>query len=264
MSGTARSDRPRRRPPQRFGWLPDLPDARDLRFSAAAPVLAALPKSIDLRPKMPGAYDQGELGSCTANAIAAAFEYEQTRQGLADFMPSRLFIYYNEREIEGTVDTDSGAMIRDGIKSIAKLGVCSETTWPYEIARFKTTPPETAFAEAMEHTAAVYRRVSPTLDQLRGCLASRSPIVFGFSVYESFESARVARSGVVSLPADGEPLIGGHAVLAVGYEDRSERFLVRNSWGPDWGRRGYFSIPYDYLTNSELAGDFWAIYAVAE
>jgi C1A family cysteine protease len=99
---------------------------------------------------------------------------------------------------------------------------------------------------------------------LRGCLASRSPIVFGFSVYESFESARVARSGVVSLPADGEPLIGGHAVLAVGYEDRSERFLVRNSWGPDWGRRGYFSIPYDYLTNSELAGDFWAIYAVAE
>src|SRR5437867_10708726 len=117
------------RPIQRFGWVPDLPDARDFLFSAPEAVLAALPTKVDLRRQMPPVYDHGQLGSCTANAIAAAFEYDQVLQKLADFMPSRLFIYYNERAIEGTVASDSGAMIRDGIKSVAKLGVCDEQLW---------------------------------------------------------------------------------------------------------------------------------------
>ena len=124
------------RPAQRFGWVPDLPDARDFLYSAPEEVLTKLPKKVDLRAKMPPIYDQGLLGSCTANAIGAAFEFDQVKEGLKDFMPSRLFIYYNERAIEGTVDTDSGAMIRDGIKSINKLGVCDEVTWPYDVARF--------------------------------------------------------------------------------------------------------------------------------
>src|SRR5690349_9049943 len=108
----------------RLGWQPDTPDFRDFTYQVAKPV--ALPAAVDLRPRMPGVYDQGDLGSCTANAIAAAFEYEQVRCGLADFMPSRLFIYYNERRMEGTISSDAGAMIRDGIKSVNKLGVCSE------------------------------------------------------------------------------------------------------------------------------------------
>ena len=121
---------------QKFGWVPDLPDARDFMYSAPEAVLAKLPTKVDLRPKMPKIYDQGELGSCTANAIGAAFEFEQIKEGQKDFMPSRLFIYYNERAIEGTVDTDSGAQIRDGIKSVAKVGVCAETTWPYDVPKF--------------------------------------------------------------------------------------------------------------------------------
>src|SRR5512133_3060968 len=109
-------------------------------YSAPESVLTKLPKKVDLRSKMPKVYDQGQLGSCTANAIGAAFEFGQVKQGLKDFMPSRLFIYYNERAMEGTIDTDSGAMIRDGMKSVAKRGAPKEDTWPYEIDRFRDKP----------------------------------------------------------------------------------------------------------------------------
>jgi C1A family cysteine protease len=247
---------------ERYGWIPDIPDARDFMFAAPEAVLRSMPKSVDLRSQCPPVYDQGRLGSCTANAIGGAFEFMQLKEGLEDFMPSRLFIYYNERKIEGTVDEDSGAMIRDGIKSVHKIGVCPEDTWPYDIARFTEEPPAEAYTEAKAHQVTVYRRVLQSLHQMQGCLASGTPFVFGFSVYESFESDEVARTGVVPMPSRTEKLLGGHAVLAVGYDDDAQRFLVRNSWGPDWGMAGYFTMPYAYLTNPSLASDFWAIYAV--
>jgi C1A family cysteine protease len=250
------------RPVQRFGWVPDLPDARDFLYSAPEEVLTSLPTELDLRPKMPPVYDQGHLGSCTANAIGAAFEFDVVSEGMKDFMPSRLFIYYNERAIEGTIDTDSGAMIRDGIKTLAKVGVCDEAIWPYDIARFAEKPPKKAYDDAKKHQATLYRRVLGTLHQLQGCLASGYPIVFGFSVYESFMSAEVARTGEVPLPPRGEQLVGGHAVVAVGYDDSIQRFIVRNSWGDGWGMKGYCTMPYGYLSDPQLARDFWAIYTV--
>jgi C1A family cysteine protease len=251
-----------RRTVKRYGWVPDLPDARDYMYAATDEVLSALPSSVDLRPDLPPVYDQGQLGSCTANAIAAAFEYEQRKEALTDFMPSRLFIYYNERVIEGTVDEDSGAMIRDGIKAVHKLGVCPEDVWPYDIAQFAAKPPTPAYEQATAHQATLYRRVLPVLHQMQGCLASGTPFVLGFSVYESFESQEVAKTGVVPLPPRGEKLLGGHAVLAVGYDDSQQRFLIRNSWGPKWGMAGYCTMPYGYLTDPSLARDFWAVYAV--
>jgi C1A family cysteine protease len=245
-----------------YGWLPDLPDARDYMYAAPEEVLSDLPRSVDLRPQCPPVYDQGQLGSCTANAIGGAFQFMQTKEGLADLVPSRLFIYYNERVIEGTVDQDGGAMIRDGIKSVHKLGVCAEKSWEYDIARFTEKPPDEAYTEAEDHQATVYRRVLPVLHQMQGCLASGVPFVFGISVYESFESQKVAQTGVVPLPPRGERLLGGHAVLAVGYDDEQQRFIVRNSWGTSWGMEGYCTMPYGYLTDSSLARDFWAVYAV--
>jgi C1A family cysteine protease len=248
---------------QRFGWVPDLPDARDYMYSAPEAVLTKLPKKADLRgPQMPKIYDQGELGSCTANAIGAAFEFGQLKQGLKDFMPSRLFIYYNERALEGTIETDSGAMIRDGVKSVAKVGVCTEVTWPYDIPKFTEKPPRTAYSEAKKHQALVYRRVLGNLHQMQGCLAQGYPFVFGFSVYESFMSPEVAKTGLVPLPPRGEQLIGGHAVMAVGYDDKEQSFIVRNSWGTGWGMKGYCMMNYAYLTDPSLARDFWAIYTV--
>jgi C1A family cysteine protease len=243
----------------RYGWIPDLPDERDHIYAAPPRFLSALPPSTDLRPQCPAVYDQGMLGSCTANAIGGAIEFDRLKQKLTDFVPSRLFIYYNERVIEGTVYSDSGAQIRDGIKSVASQGVCPEPEWPYDITKFTQKPPAKAYADAVTDRAVSYQSLIQDLNQMKGCLASGYPFVFGFTVYESFESAAVAQSGHAPLPEPRERAIGGHAVMAVGYEDSHQRFILRNSWGSGWGMDGYFTLPYAYLIQSVLSSDFWTI-----
>ncbi|HEY5296807.1 MAG TPA: C1 family peptidase [Verrucomicrobiae bacterium] len=243
----------------RYGWLPDLPDARDHLYAAPMEMLGAIPSKVDLRAQCPPVYDQGQLGSCTANAIAVALEFDRLKQKISAFAPSRLFIYYNERVMEHTVASDSGAQIRDGIKSVGKLGDCPETEWPYTISKFKTKPPAKCYAEALKYKAVLYSRLTPILTQLKGCLSSSFPFVFGFTVYESFESAQVAKTGHAPLPKSDEQVIGGHAVVGVGYDDAKQWFIVRNSWGNSWGMKGYFTLPYSYLTDSNLADDFWTI-----
>jgi C1A family cysteine protease len=251
-----------RRKISRYGWLPDLPDHRDHLYAAPMEMLGAIPAKMDLRPQCPPVYDQGQLGSCTANAIAAALEFDRLKQKISDFTPSRLFIYYNERAMEHTIDSDSGAQIRDGIKSVGKLGDCRETEWPYVISRFKCRPPAKCYSDALIYKAVLYQRVTQTMSQLKGCLASGYPFVFGFTVYESFESAQVAKSGHAPLPKSGEQSIGGHAVVGVGYDDAKQWFIVRNSWGNAWGMKGYFTLPYAYVTDDNLADDFWTIRVV--
>jgi C1A family cysteine protease len=245
-----------------YGWMPDVPDHRDLVYAAAR--ITTLPPSVDLRPGCPPVYDQGQLGSCTANAIAAAIQFEQMRQKEPKpFAPSRLFIYYNERVMERSVGQDAGAQIRDGMKSVNHVGACPETDWPYVITKFAQKPSTRAFKDARLGKALSYQRVVQTLDQMKGCLASGLPIVLGISVYESFESQQVAKSGIVPMPANSEKLLGGHAILAVGYNDAEQRFVMRNSWGTSWGMQGYFTIPYAYLTDSNLCDDLWMIQMVA-
>jgi len=245
-----------------YGWQRDLPDHRDYIYAAPFASLGALPAKVDLRSQCPPVYNQGELGSCTANAIAGAIQFDRLKQQLPDFVPSRLFIYYNERVMEHTVASDSGAQIRDGIKSVATLGDCPETAWPYVVTKFKTKPSAACYAAALKYKVVSYQRVTQTLSQLKGCLASGYPFVFGFTVYESFESAQVAKSGHATLPKSGESVVGGHAVVGVGYDDNMERFTVRNSWGNGWGLKGYFTLPYAYVAESNLASDFWTIRVV--
>jgi C1A family cysteine protease len=252
--------KPIRRKIKRYGWIPDLPDRRDRVFTTPRATLRALPPRVNLTDLCPPVYDQGQLGSCTAQAIAGALQFDQARQAQADvFTPSRLFIYYNERVIEGTVSEDAGAMLRDGIKSVAKQGAAHETLWPYVIPRFTREPGAAVYRDAALHQALLYQRVVQTEMELKGCLASGYPFVFGFCVYESFEGANVEKTGVVPMPAPRESVLGGHAVMAVGYDDRDRRFLVRNSWGAGWGRRGYGTMPYEYLTDNDLAADLWTI-----
>lgn len=242
-----------------YGWKPDLKDMRDRYFAAPPRVLAQLPEKIDMRPQCPPIVDQGNLGSCTANAIGNAHRFEQMRQGSpGNFLPSRLFIYYNERALEGTVGSDAGASIRDGIKTIVDKGVCPETTWPYLISKFTQKPPTTAYTEAMLHQAVKYQRVTQTIDQIKAALASGHTIVFGFSVYESFEAVWPS-TGMMPLPRAGEQMLGGHATTIVGYDDAMARAIVMNSWGNTWGDRGYFYMPYQFVINPSMCSDFWML-----
>jgi len=232
-------------------------------YSAPMPALRELPPRIDLRPECPPVLRQGDLGSCTANAIANAHLFDQMKQGAArPFLPSRLFIYYNERVMEHTINEDSGAMLRDGIKSIAKHGVCTEKAWPYVVARFAKRPGASCYTGALQHQAVSYQRLRQNITQMRGCLASGYPFVFGFTVYEGFVSDAVAENGVAMLPQPGERVIGGHAVMAVGYDDTRQRFLAMISWGDAWGKSGFFTMPYVYLTDQDLAADFWTVRVV--
>ena len=249
---------------KRFGWMPDLPDQRDFRY-ASGKSIKSLAKKIDLRKNMPPIYDQGSLGSCTANAIGAAFQYSLKLQNKKlEFMPSRLFIYYNERVMINTVNEDSGAMIRDGFKSLNKLGVCPESQLPYLITKFTQKPNAKCYHEAKLHQVISYHKINRNLQQMKACLAEGFPFVFGFTVYESFDSITVAKTGKLNMPNKDEDNLGGHAVLAVGYDDVSKRFIVRNSWGDEWGKKGYFTMPYDYLLDENLSDDFWTIRIIEE
>jgi C1A family cysteine protease len=243
----------------RYGWVPDLPDQRDHTYAVTANLVTNIPDSVDLRSQCPAVYDQGQLGSCTGNAIAGALEFDRIKQNLNVFVPSRLFIYYNERVIENTVASDSGAQIRDGIKSVATQGDCPEDEWPYDITKFADQPPQSCYVDALKYKAVQYQSVTQNLADMQGCLASGYPFVFGFTVYESFESADVAKTGDMPMPKSGEQIMGGHAVLAVGYDSGDRVFIVRNSWGDKWGDAGYFYMPYAYLLDDNLSDDLWTI-----
>jgi len=248
-----------------YGWARDQPDNRDVMYSAPLLAMAkGLPTSVDLRPLCPPVYNQGQLGCCTGNGIAAAIQFDQMKLGKKSFTPSRLFIYYNERVMENTVATDAGAQIRDGIKSVATLGAPDETVWKYDIKKFAVKPPAVAYTDAKLDLVSAYLKVVQNLQQMQGCLADGYPFVLGFTVYESFESAAVAKSGVAPMPASGEKTVGGHCVVAVGYDDATRTFLIRNSWGTGWGMKGYCTLPYEYLLDPHLASDFWTIRTVTE
>jgi len=238
------------------GWKRDPVDPRDHLFALTAP--ASIPAVVDLSPKCSPVENQGQLGACTGNSIVGAMEYLDRNFKSDTIDLSRLFVYYNERVMEGTVKTDSGAVIRDGIKSLAKLGVCPESECPYDVRKFTVKPSAKAYKDALPHRITSYERLS-TLMEMQACLAAGFPFVFGFEVFASFESDAVAKTGIVPMPLPKEQQLGGHAVCAVGYDINKGLMKVRNSWGAGWGDKGYFYMPFDYITNSKLASDFWTI-----
>ncbi len=238
-----------------FGWLPDVPDGRDYLYT---PVKVNIPDSVDLRSQMPAIYDQGNLGSCTANAVAAALDFQRARQAEHFITPSRLFIYYNERKDQHTIREDSGASIRESVKAVKHYGACPESEWKYDIEKFTHKPSKPCYTAALKYEDLLYIRVNQSLGDIQNALASGNAVVVGINVYESFESDAVANSGNVPMPnVSSEQLLGGHAVLVVGYEN--EKWIVRNSWGVDFGDRGYCYLPFPYLTNPKLSGDFWTL-----
>lgn len=251
---------------RRYGCVPDEPDPRDVPYEAPQAVLGALPAAVDLRPKCPPVLDQLLLNSCTAHAIANAHLFDQLKQGcVGPTLPSRLFIYWNERARLKLQDEDSGARLRGGIKVLAHRGACPEPHWPYDPDKVLVKPSDACYQAALPHRAVKYRRLPQRrVEALCACLAEGWPFVFGFSVFAAFDSPAVAASGVVPMPAAGEQPVGGHAVLAVGYDAGARTFLVMNSRGPSWGQRGFFTMPWDYVTDTGRAHDFWTVRLVMD
>lgn len=243
----------------KYHWTRDKPDHRDYKYSLSG---VSQPNIVDLRAYCSPIEDQGNLGSCTGNAIAGAIELLHKRNGRA-FDASRLFIYYYERLLEGTVNYDSGAYIRDGIRATYNYGAPLESYWPYDIRKFKTTPSRQAIDDASRRKVTLYQRI---LDHA-GCLDALSngyPVTIGFDVYSSFESVNVARTGIMPYPnVRKERLLGGHAVLLVGYDKNRQVYIARNSWGTGWGDRGYFYMPFQVIQNTQMSSDFWIIKSVS-
>jgi C1A family cysteine protease len=248
-----------------YGWMPSLPDHRVLKYKSHGPVFAAesMPPKIDLRGECPEVYDQGELGSCTANASAGLAEFLMMKEDHKAFVPSRLFIYYNERVLEGTVSTDSGATLSDAINVLSNQGAPPESSWWYDVSKFAQKPNHLVYAAGLNHKITGALHIDNTdINLLKSCLVSGYPFIFGFTAYTSFESAQVAKTGVVPMPGVLEKQLGGHAMMVVGYDDSKQVFITRNSWGAEWGLSGYCLMPYAYLTNSDYASDFWTAHLI--
>lgn len=242
---------------RKYSYKFDRPDHRDFLYRAIKPRGLELPPIVDLRNGCPPIVNQGDLGSCTANALAGVLGYDEIYNKITPFFPaSRLFIYFNERDLEGTIYYDSGASLRDGIKTLADLGYCSENEYPYNPDVFTQKPPDQCYKDALDRRITSYYSLD-TKEDIMNCLASGFPVVIGISVFSSFESEDVTKTGIVPMPNDDENNLGGHAVCVVGYDLNRQVFIVRNSWGEEWGDKGYFYLPFDYV--DKLANDFWTI-----
>lgn len=251
-----------------YGWRPGLPKKFAARYTMAKPKGATRPAVVDFRTTglMPAVVDQGQLGSCTANAIATLIQFLQNFLKLSRvFLPSRLFIYYCERDKEGTVSSDSGASIDDEIAIVRDVGAPPETDWPYDTSKFTDKPPQAAYDDAkLDHIPNALLIDGNDIEAIMDSIEAFRPVAFGFVVYSSFESASVAQTGNVPMPTVLDSQVGGHAVWIFGYDTNRKVFMCRNSWAADWGDKGDFYLPFDYAADSTLAGPFYSVSMVEE
>ena len=253
-----------------FGWIKDKPDTRDYHLTtpevrralSGVSVKKDLPASADLRPQCPPVDDQGKLSSCTANAAVGIVEYLYGRVAKVKHF-SRLFTYRVTRDLEGSTG-DSGATLRGTAGALALAGCCDESRCPYSTgAHWDKEPTALMYALASNAKALTYFRLDTVgaapltvITNIKQSIAAGLPVMFGFDVYESYVKA--AKTGIFPYPATGEQAVGGHAIVAVGYDDAKKWFIIRNSWGTAWGDHGYGYLPYDYLLKG-LASDWWCI-----
>jgi C1A family cysteine protease len=253
-----------------YNLVPSPEDPRDLQFKPPFRLFAkALPSKVDLRPKLSPVVDQGALGSCTANALVSGCrEYLLLNTPTKDSdRLSRLYVYFKEREAEGTVDEDAGAYIKDGCDVLLHEGVCRELLWPYNVGIFKKHPTPDCDTDAANYKITKYEKVLG-IGNVKRVLADGYPLAAGMEVFSQMESVEAATSGIVRIPSIGEKPLGGHAVCVVGYVDtprgkpgywKGGGYLIcRNSWSEKWGDKGYFYIAYDYVNLGHMY-EFWRI-----
>jgi C1A family cysteine protease len=246
------------------GYVKDKIDVRDYVYRVNPHVAAAvrLPVSSSLRSSMPPVLDQGNLGSCVSNAVCNALGFLNIKLKKPIGLKSRLFNYYNTRVLEGTVTQDSGCQIRDAVKASNKTGNCYETSWPYNIQRFTLKPPQQTYTEATQHKLTLYQRVNQDRISIKSCILTGYPVVIGFTCFNTLYNPSVERTGDILMPVRKDYIIGGHCVLITGYNDSTQRYEIQNSWGTDWGKQGYGTLPYAYVENPGYASDFWQMQKV--
>lgn len=244
---------------RKYELKPQDKDSRDYKLKLTFE--KEVPKKIDLRPICPPVFDQGSLGSCSANAgVSARMMLSNIRVPL-----SRLYLYYKERELEGTTKEDSGATMRAVCKALQKYGTCKEICWPYRIEKYAKRPCCIANLAAKKYKICSYKCFDTDEDtddimQIKQYLfATHRPVLIGVQVYDSFESNFTTETGFIPIPdTTKEALLGGHAILVVGFDDNIQSFIIMNSWGKDWGDNGFGYLPYDFVT-LKFAFDFWVI-----
>jgi|ERR1700723_1225529 len=246
----------------RYGYKRGLPDHRDHKFAfSGSPTV--LPAAFSLAQWDSIVFDQGDLGSCTANAISGALKTWMVKNKYKwPFTPSRLQIYYGERAIEGTTDQDAGANIRDGFKVINSTGVCPEDegsswNWPYDISKFTQAPPAASLQDAGLHKCLTYSQVNQDQQSVQSAIVNGFPLVIGIAVFDQIESAQCAKDGIIAMPGPFDSPIGGHALRVSSYD---ENYVSGpNSWGSSWGDKGYFHLPWAYLLDPNLTSDIWSV-----
>jgi C1A family cysteine protease len=211
-------------------------------------------------------YDQGNLGSCTSNAMNYCCEfYQVVHHNKEQFCASRLFTYYNSRVIENSIDTDSGAEFSDVVKAVQVNGLAREVDWPYDISKFSIKPPKSVYNEARPFVGITGTPVDQNITQLVNALQAGHPLATAVQIYDSFETDDVANTGIVPIPdIKNENLLGGHMIVIIGYDPSTNLFKFRNSWGDSWGKNGYGFLPESYVLNSDLTSEFWIIANVAD
>jgi C1A family cysteine protease len=253
---------------KKLGRIPDSKDYRDYRFDLSIPRYIPMSSSVVKWASPVG--DQGNYGSCVFNSATSAMETIMIKDGIPFVNLSRFFAYFNVRSdyvkqgvISGIYE-DCGAEIRDAVASLAKLGTCTEALWSYTDAHFAKKPSAACYTDALKRQIITYHRID-TLAQMKTCIYSaRAPFILGFNVYESFEE--IGSDGLMPDPKSSEELLGGHAVMAVAYDDKKlmpngkkGALRIRNSWGKDWGYVGDFWMSYDYASNTDEVSDCWRI-----
>lgn len=252
---------------QRLGWRPDIPDQRDKVLQIRKKI--SLPSEVDWRGKVPvtpAIVDQFKTNSCVGNSSSSMVQFMRGKLNLQpDFRPSRMHIYWFARHVPriGWENEDGGAAIRDCMKHLVANGVVPEEEWPFDEAKVNERPPQLTLRTALAHRTLQYIRMKRDDDlyHLKHSLAQGFPFMFGITVYQSFED--VGSNGIVPMPKSTEEFLGGHALWAIGYSDKTKRFIVPNSWGTSWGDGGYCYMPYGYFKDENLSDDFWTIRGIS-
>lgn len=251
--------------PYRFGYKPSpiQPKDKSIYFRMSPQITSAVER-VDLRSSMPPIVNQGDLSACTAVAVATAYQYDLMKAGVHTFLPSYLFLYYNERVLEECAEEDCGAFIPSGMKSISTLGIAPENWWPYDESKVLDKPTPQAYTEAKKHRCTSYYRVGQSQDQIHQALINGFPIIAGLNLYDSFCTKEVSKSGTMIMPPENDMKAGGHAVVIVGFDNTTQRYVARNSWGTSWGQDGHFTIPYAYLLNPDYCTEMWVMATIQD